>query len=182
MSRMKLGDLQPNPGSKRSRKRVGRGHGSGMGKTAGRGTKGQGSRSGDGGTRPGFEGGQTPLQMRTPKLRGPYSRRSRNTGIFRRDHAIVNVGQLDTLRARLDAETEITLDVLVAHNLCRRGRDGLRVLGSGKLTGPVTIHARHFSAAAREKIEAAGGQAILLGGADGQSDGDSDSGEQADNA
>ncbi|NUP98528.1 MAG: 50S ribosomal protein L15 [Armatimonadetes bacterium] len=155
---MRLDDLKPNEGAKQTRKRVGRGRSSGSGKTSGRGQKGQGSRSG-GGTRPGFEGGQTPLHMRTPKLRGPYSRRSRNTGLFRREPAVVNVGSLNNLAA----QTEVDHELLVALNLCRASKDGLRVLGNGELTVPLTVRASHFSAVAKEKIEAAGGQAVLVG-------------------
>lgn len=155
---MRLDDLAPNPGAKRARKRVGRGRGSGSGKTSGRGHKGDNQRSG-GGVRPGFEGGQTPLHMRTPKLRGPNKKRSMKISIHRRSPAIVNVGSL----ARFAPGTEVDLALLVAHNLCRPSGDGLRVLGDGELTVPLTVRAEHFSAAARAKIEAAGGSAVVLG-------------------
>lgn len=157
---MRLGDLHPNEGSRQERKRLGRGAGSGTGKTSGRGQKGQGSRAG-GGVRPGFEGGQTPLHMRTPKLRGPYSRRSRNIGLFEQDYAIVNVGQLNKVAAGAVVDHEL----LVALNLCDKARDGLRVLGNGELTVALTVQAQHFSATAKAKIEAAGGQAVLVGDA-----------------
>ncbi len=155
---MRLDDLRPNEGSRQTRKRLGRGRASGTGKTSGRGQKGQGSRAG-GNVRPGFEGGQTPLHMRTPKLRGPYSRRSRNTGLFRQEHAIVNVGDL----SRFPAEAVIDHAALVAANLCRPAKDGLRVLGSGELTVKLTVVATHFSATAKEKIEATGGTAQVVG-------------------
>lgn len=157
---MRLEDLQPNAGAHRERKRIGRGHGSGTGKTSGRGQKGHGARSG-GGPRPGFEGGQTPLSMRTPKLRGPYSRRSRNIGLFEKDYAIVNVGQLNSLAEG----TEVTQDLLIDLNLCGKGKHGLRVLGNGELTVKLTVTAQHFTGSAKAKIEAAGGQALLLGDA-----------------
>ncbi|HAZ64851.1 MAG TPA: 50S ribosomal protein L15 [Armatimonadetes bacterium] len=155
---MRLDDLRPNEGANTARKRVGRGHGAGTGKTSGRGQKGQGSRSG-GKVRPGFEGGQTPLSMRTPKLRGPYSRRSRNIGIFERDFAEVNVGQLNILAAGAEVDQELLADL----NLCRRSRHGLRVLGNGELNVALTVTAQHFSASAKAKIEAAGGTVKLLG-------------------
>ena len=155
---MKLGDLRPNEGSRSERKRIGRGAGSGTGKTSGRGQKGQGSRAG-GGVRPGFEGGQTPLHMRTPKLRGPYSRRSRNIGLFEQDFAIVNAGQLN----KVAAGSVLDQQLLIALNMCSKGHSGLRVLGNGTLNVALTIHAQHFTASAKAKIEAAGGQAVLVG-------------------
>jgi large subunit ribosomal protein L15 len=155
---MKLGDLRPNEGARHERKRVGRGAGSGTGKTSGRGQKGQGSRAG-GGVRPGFEGGQTPLHMRTPKLRGPYSRRSRNIGLFEREYAIVNVATL----GKLAAGTVVDHALLVDLGVTRAARHGLRVLGNGELNVALTVHAQHFSGSARAKIEAAGGQVVLVG-------------------
>ncbi len=155
---MRLDDLKPTPGSKHERKRIGRGQGSGHGKTSGRGQKGQGSRAGSG-TRPGFEGGQTPLHMRTPKLRGPYSRRSRNTGLFRKEYAIVNVAAL----GNLDPGTDVSQELLVALGLCSKSKHGLRVLGNGEIGVALTVRAQHFSGTAKAKIEAAGGQAVLLG-------------------
>jgi large subunit ribosomal protein L15 len=157
---MRLDDLHPNEGARHERKRVGRGAGSGTGKTSGRGQKGQGSRAG-GGPRPGFEGGQTPLNMRTPKLRGPYSRRSRNTGLFVRDYAIVNVGQLKNLAAG----TEVTHELLVDLNLCDKAKHGLRVLGNGELEVALIIKAQHVSGTAKAKIEAAGGSVVESGAA-----------------
>lgn len=155
---MRLDDLRPADGAKHERKRIGRGAGSGIGKTSGRGQKGQGARAG-GNVRPGFEGGQTPLHMRTPKLRGPYSRRSRSIARFRTEWAEVNVGRLNNLVAG----STVTWDLLIALNLAKSGKDGLRILGSGELTVALTIEAHHFSAAAQQKIEAAGGTVRLIG-------------------
>lgn len=154
---MRLSDLQPGQ-PRKARKRVGRGHGSGSGKTSGRGQKGQGSRAG-GNVRPGFEGGQTPLQMRTPKLRGANKKRSNNLGLFRKAPAIANVGQF----ARFAAGTVVDQALLVQHGLCRESSDGLRILGDGELTVAVTVRAEHVSASAKAKIEAAGGTVELLG-------------------
>lgn len=155
---MRLDDLRPNEGSKKARKRIGRGQGSGSGKTSGRGQKGQGSRSGAS-VRPGFEGGQTPLHMRTPKLRGPYSRRSRGIERFRKEYAEVNVGQL----AELPAGTAVDFAFVSEQKLGRSGKDGLRVLGDGELSVALKVVADHFTASAKQKIEAAGGTAELCG-------------------
>jgi len=138
---MKLHDLSPAKGSKKAKKRVGRGPGSGLGKTAGRGAKGQKSRSGYSG-RPGFEGGQMPLVRRVPK-RG-------FTNIFRTEYVVVNVGELAEL------EGEITPETLAAHGLVRRGRL-VKVLGDGEVGRALTVKAHAFSGSARQKIEAAGG-------------------------
>ena len=145
---MKLSDLAPAPGSRKKKKRVGRGSGSGLGKTSGRGHKGQKSRSG-GGTKPGFEGGQMPLQRRLPK-RG-------FTNIFQKDFAVINVGVLDKL-----AETEITPEVLLREGLIKDVKDGIKVLGNGEISKAVTVKANAFSASAKEKIEKAQGKAELL--------------------
>jgi len=152
---MHTGDLRPPTGAKKKRTRVGRGMGSGLGKTSGRGMKGQKARDS---VRPGFEGGQTPLYRRLRKRRG-LSKASRNLGIFRRSWAEVNVGALD---ARFDAGAEITPDVLLERRLIRKLQDGLRVLGDGQLTKALTVRAHHFTAAARQKIEAAGGTAEVI--------------------
>ncbi len=138
---MKLHDLTPAKGSKKDKKRVGRGPGSGLGKTAGRGHKGQRSRSGYS-RRPGFEGGQMPLVRRVPK-RG-------FTNIFRVEFAVVNLGDL------AEMEGEITPESLAAAGRVRRGRP-VKVLGDGEIGRAMTIKAHAFSASAREKIEAAGG-------------------------
>jgi large subunit ribosomal protein L15 len=139
---MKLHDLSPAPGSTHSRKRVGRGTGSGLGKTAGRGHKGGKSRSGHS-SRPGFEGGQMPLIRRVPK-RG-------FTNEFRIEYSVVNVGRLAGLGAR------VTPEMLAESGLVHAGRP-LKVLGHGEITTAVTVVANKFSASARTKIEAAGGR------------------------
>lgn len=142
---MKLSDLAPYPGSRKKRKRVGRGPGSGHGKTACKGHKGQKARSG-GGTKPGFEGGQMPLQRRLPK-RG-------FTNIFQKQYAIVNVGTLDTL-----SETNITPEFLVSEGIVKNARDGIKVLGQGEITKALNVKAHAFSASALEKIAKAQGSA-----------------------
>jgi large subunit ribosomal protein L15 len=152
---MHIGDLRPAPGAKKKRKRVGRGHGSGHGKTSTRGMKGQKAR---GSVRPGFEGGQTPLYRRLRKHRG-ISQAARNTGIFRRSYAEINVGSLED---RFDAGTVVTPELLHEQRVVRKLGDGLRVLGEGELTKALTVRAHHFSAAARAKIEAAGGTAEVI--------------------
>jgi len=138
---MKLHDLSPAKGSKKAKKRVGRGPGSGLGKTAGRGAKGQKSRSGHS-HRPGFEGGQMPLVRRVPK-RG-------FTNIFRTEYVVVNVGELAEL------EGDVSPESLAAHGMVRRGRL-VKVLGDGEVGRALTVKAHAFSASARQKIEAAGG-------------------------
>jgi large subunit ribosomal protein L15 len=144
---MNLHELKPAKGSKRPRKRVGRGPGSGTGKTAGRGEKGQKSRSGHT-HRMGFEGGQMPLVRRVPK-RG-------FTNIFRTEYAVVNLSQLDKLDAALPAGDEVTPEVLVARGLARSGRP-VKVLGAGEVGRAWKVKAHRFSKSARAKIEAAGG-------------------------
>jgi large subunit ribosomal protein L15 len=145
---MNLTDLAPAPGSRKKRKRVGRGPGSGHGKTSCRGHKGQNSRSG-GGVKPGFEGGQMPLQRRLPK-RG-------FTNIFRKSFTIVNVGSLEKLE-----ESDITPEVLIKEGLVRKIQDGVKILGNGQLTRAVTVTAHAFSASAKEKIEKAKGTAEVI--------------------
>jgi large subunit ribosomal protein L15 len=140
---MRLHDLSPADGSKSKRKRVGRGPGSGLGKTAGRGEKGQKSRSGYS-KRPGFEGGQMPLVRRLPK-RG-------FTNIFRVEYAVINVGDL----AESSTGSEVTPESLAADGLVRRGKP-LKVLGDGEIDRAIQVKAHAFSASARAKIEAAGG-------------------------
>lgn len=141
---MKLGELKPPKGSRKTRKRVGRGVGSGLGKTSARGQDGQNSRSG-GGTRPGFEGGQMPLSRRLPK-RG-------FTNIFGKEYAIVNVGDLD----RFNDGDIITAQMLKKSRVIGKISDGLKVLGDGDLKKKLTVQAAKFSKTAKEKIEAAGG-------------------------
>jgi len=128
---------------------------SGHGKTSGRGMKGQNAR---GSVRLGFEGGQTPLYRRLRKRRG-VSQAARNIGIFRRTYAQVNVGRLEE---RFDAGTVVTPELLQERRIVRKLGDGVRILGDGQLTKALTIRAHHFSAAARAKIEAAGGTAEVI--------------------
>jgi large subunit ribosomal protein L15 len=146
---MKLDDLKPAAGSNRKRKRVGRGDGSGHGKTSGRGHKGQGARSG-GNTKPGFEGGQMPLQRRLPK-RGFHNP-------FRIEMSVVNLGQLETFAVG----TEVTPETLIEHGYVSGKNRRVKVLGDGALSKALTIKAHGFSAKAKEKIEAAGGKAELI--------------------
>ena len=143
---MKLHELTPAEGSARAAWRKGRGTGSGNGKTAGKGHKCQNARSG-GGVRPGFEGGQFPIYRQHPK-RGFKNH-------FAKNYAIVNVADLEKF---VDG-TEVDLDVLMAAKIVRKAGDGLKVLGTGELTKKLTVKAAVFSAAAKEKIEAAGGKA-----------------------
>ena len=145
---MNLADLAPAPGSRKKRKRVGRGPGSGHGKTSCRGHKGQNSRSG-GGVKPGFEGGQMPLQRRLPK-RG-------FTNIFQKSFSIVNVGSLEKIE-----ESEITPEVLIKEGLVKKIQDGVKILGNGELTKAVTVKAHAFSASAKEKIEKAKGTVEVI--------------------
>jgi large subunit ribosomal protein L15 len=146
-----LNNLRPARGSVRNRKRVGRGPGSGLGKTAGRGEKGQKSRSGYG-RKIGFEGGQMPLHRRVPK-RGFTNAR------FRKEFAEVNLGRLEVF----EAGTIVTPEVLVKRGIVKRLLDGVKILGGGDLTKPLTVHAHRFSAAARERIAGVGGKAEVLG-------------------
>ena len=143
---MKLHDLAPADGAVKAPYRKGRGIGSGNGKTAGKGHKGQNARSG-GGVRPGFEGGQFPIYRQHPK-RGFKNH-------FAKNYAIVNVADLEKF---VDG-TEVDLDVLMAAKIVRKPMDGLKVLGNGELTKKLTVKAAVFSAAAKEKIEAVGGKA-----------------------
>jgi large subunit ribosomal protein L15 len=145
-----IDDLRPNKGANTGKRRLGRGHGSGRGKTAGRGTKGQNSRSG-GGVRPGFEGGQLPIQQRMPYKRG-------FTNVWATPWETVNVGRI----AELELEGEITPEVLEAHGLIRSTRFPVKVLGNGEVSGKLTIKAQAFSKSAREMIEEAGGTVEVL--------------------
>lgn len=143
---MKLHELSPAPGSVRDAKRIGRGHGSGNGKTAGKGHKGQKARSGHG-MRPGFEGGQMPLQRRVPK-RG-------FNNIFASRYAIVNVSDLEVFESGAVVDTV----ALKAKGLIKKAFDGVKVLGNGEISKAVTVKAAAFSESAKSKIEAAGGKA-----------------------
>ena len=141
---MELNNIKPKKGSKHARKRVGRGPGSGQGKTAGRGEKGQKSRSGFSRMR-GFEGGQMPLHRRLPK-RG-------FTNIFKKEHAVVNVSDLE----RFDNGATIDEAALRKAGIVKGRNDGIKILGDGKLTKKLTVHATKFSESAKKQIEAAGG-------------------------
>lgn len=148
---MKLNDLGPNEGAKKSRKRVGRGISAGQGKTAGRGTKGQGARSG-GGKGAYFEGGQLPLARRLPFKRG-------FTNIHRVEYKVVNLERL----AEFDFGDEtVTPELMAAIGLLKKPTDRVVILGEGEVSGAISVQAHRFSAAAREKIEAAGGMAEVI--------------------
>jgi large subunit ribosomal protein L15 len=146
---LKLHDLKPALGSKKSKKRVGRGTGSGWGKTAARGQDGQNSRSG-GGVRPGFEGGQMPLYRRLPK-RG-------FTNIFAKDYVEVNVNRLNIF----EDGTTITPELLKQHGVISKIKDGVKILGNGELERKLTIKATKFTKGAVEKIEATGGKVEVI--------------------
>jgi large subunit ribosomal protein L15 len=153
-----LHNLKPAPGSRKARKRVGRGEGSGTGKTAGRGQKGAGSRSGSK-DRTRFEGGQMPIHMRMRKLRGPHMKKSMPFEPFRTHTQPVNLGDLD---ARFDSGAEVTLDALAAKGLGTRKGVPVKVLGRGELSKPLTVHAHAFSGSARAAIEGAGGTCVVV--------------------
>ena len=153
-----LHTLQPAPGSRRNRKRVGRGEGSGTGKTSGRGQKGAGSRSGSK-TRANFEGGQMPIHMRMRKLRGPHMKKSMPFEMFRTHTQPVNLADLN---ARFEGGADVTLEALREKGLGKRSGVKVKVLAKGELTKALTVHAHGFSATARERIEAAGGSVHLL--------------------
>lgn len=146
---MKLHELKPAEGSKKERKRKGRGIGSGLGKTSGRGHKGQKARSG-GGVRPGFEGGQMPLQRRVPK-RG-------FTNIFKKEFALVNVEKLNIF----EDGSEVTPEALVEKKIIKKIKDGVKILGNGELNVRLNVKAHGFTKTAAEKIEAAGGKAEVI--------------------
>ena len=147
---MKLHELTPAEGSTKVAKRIGRGHGSGNGKTAGNGHKGQKARSG-GSIRPGFEGGQMPLQRRVPK-RG-------FNNIFAAKAAIVNLGDID---ARFEAGAVVDAQALMDCGLVKDCKNGVKVLGNGEMTKSLTIQAKSFSKTAQNKIEGAGGKAEVI--------------------
>ena len=146
---MKLHELSPAPGSTKKAFRKGRGAGSGNGKTAGKGHKGQNARSG-GGVRPGFEGGQMPLTRRLPK-RG-------FTNLFATKYATINVGDLN----RFEDGAVVDEAAIVAAGLVKKTMDGIKVLGNGELEKKLTVNAKAFSASAKQKIEAAGGKAEVM--------------------
>ena len=146
---MRLHELRPAAGSKKSPKRVGRGAGSGWGKTAGKGQKGQNSRSG-GGVRPGFEGGQMPLYRRLPK-RG-------FTNIFAKEYACINIDRLNIF----EDGTEVTPELLREMGVVKKLYDGVKVLGNGNIEKKLTVKVNKISKAAQEKIEAAGGKVEVI--------------------
>ena len=146
---MKLHELHPAEGSTTAQKRLGRGSGSGLGKTSGKGHKGAKARSG-GGKRPGFEGGQMPLYRRVPK-RG-------FNNVFRTEFAEVNVERLDAFE---DGAT-VTIDMLLDAGIIKKTLDGVKILGNGDLTKKLTVQANKFTAGAKEKIEKAGGKAEVI--------------------
>jgi len=146
---MKLHELRPAEGARKAPKRVGRGTGSGLGRNAGKGEKGQKSRSG-GGVRPGFEGGQMPLYRRLPK-RG-------FTNIFAKEYVAINVDRLNIF----ENGTEVTPDMLLETGVVSKLYDGIKILGNGELTKSLTVKATKFSKSAVEKIEAAGGKIEVI--------------------
>ena len=146
---MRLEELQPTEGSKFTAKRKGRGPGSGNGKTAGKGHKGQNARSG-GGVRPGFDGGQMPIYRRLPK-RG-------FTNIFAKEYVTVNVEVLE----RFEKGTEVTAETLKEAGIISKVKDGIKILGRGEITKPLTVKAAQFTQSAAEKITAAGGKAEVI--------------------
>lgn len=151
---MNLTDLRPAEGATHAPKRVGRGHGSGMGKTSTRGYNGQGQRSGES-RKPGFEGGQKPLFRRLPKQK--HFRQPNQA-----EWAVVNVYDLNAF----EKGTTVDAAALMEKGLIKKELDGVRILGEGDIKVALTVKAHHFTASAREKIEAAGGKAELIGGGD----------------
>jgi large subunit ribosomal protein L15 len=156
--RIGLHNLNPAPGSRRPRKRVGRGEGSGTGKTAGRGQKGWGSRSGAK-RRVRFEGGQNPIHMRMRKLRGPHMKKSMPFEPFRTHTQVVNL--LD-LEARFNSGAAVTIEAMNAVGLGTRKGIPVKILAKGELSKPLTVHAHAFSKAARAAIESAGGSCQVV--------------------
>jgi large subunit ribosomal protein L15 len=156
--RIGLHSLAPAPGSRRPRKRVGRGEGSGTGKTAGRGQKGYGSRSGAK-SRARFEGGQMPIHMRMRKLRGPHMKKSMPFEPFRTHTQAVNISSLEE---RFEAGDEVTIELMQGKGLGTRKGIPVKVLAKGELNKKLTVHAHAFSASARERIEAAGGTCVVV--------------------
>ena len=146
---MRLNDLAPEKGQRKNRKRVGRGVGSGFGKTAGKGSNGQNCRSG-GGVRPGYEGGQMPIHRRLPK-RGFKNH-------FKKTFAIVNVKDLN----RFESQSVVDEVALIKSGLVKGDRDGIKILGNGEVTVPVTVRINNISDSARQKIEAVGGKIEVI--------------------
>ena len=156
--RIGLHNLRPAPGSRKARKRVGRGEGSGTGKTSGRGQKGYGSRSGAK-SRANFEGGQMPIHMRMRKLRGPHMQKSMPFEPFRTHTQPVNLSDLER---RFEAGASVTPETLRAAGLATRSQIPVKVLAKGSISKPLTVEAHGFSKSAREAIEAAGGTCRLV--------------------
>ena len=154
---MDLSNLKPPKGAKHAKKRIGRGPGSGTGKTSGRGHGGQGQRSGNK-RKVNLEGGQTPIHMRMRKLRGPHMKKSMPFENFRTATQPVNLGDLED---RFDAGAEVTPETLKAAGLATR-KDPVKILARGEISKSLTVKAHGFSAAAKEKIEAAGGSCELI--------------------
>jgi large subunit ribosomal protein L15 len=154
---LNLSNLKPAQ-PRKSRKRVGRGLGSGKGRYSGRGIKGQKARSGSHKMRAGFEGGQMPIYMRLGKQRGPYSKDAMPMGPHRTETQGVNVKDLE----RFDAGTEVTVELLAEKGLIKNTRTDVKILGLGELTKKLSVTAHRFSATAREKIEGAGGTVVAL--------------------
>jgi large subunit ribosomal protein L15 len=154
-----LHELSPAPGSRRPRKRIGRGTGSGTGKTSGRGQKGQKSRSGSHMMRAGFEGGQNPIAMAMGKQRGPHKKTSMPFGPFRTVTTGVNLREI---ARRFESGADVTPELMLSNKVIRTLRHPIKVLSVGELPGPMQIRAHGFSAAARQKIEAAGGTATVI--------------------
>lgn len=157
MADVYLHNLKPNPGSKHSRKRVGRGEGSGVGKTSGRGHKGSKQRSG-GQISPRYEGGQMPLHMRLPKLRGPLAKTAMPIGPFRTYSTPVNLSRLEGFAA----DEVVSPETLLERGIIKKLDERVKILGTGELKAALTIKAHAFSAAAVAKIEAAGGTAEVI--------------------
>jgi large subunit ribosomal protein L15 len=158
---VRLESLSPRPGSRQPRKRIGRGPGSGTGKTSGRGTKGLGARSG-GGVRPGYAGGQVPIYMQQAKLRGPNHKKSMPFGPFRTHTVPINVGQLGVF----DAGAVVDVAALEARGLVKNNSHRgwpVKILAEGELDRALTVRAHAFSGAAKAKIEAAGGTVEIVG-------------------
>jgi large subunit ribosomal protein L15 len=154
-----LHNLKPAPGARKDRKRIGRGPGSGTGKTSGRGHKGYGSRSGSK-SRERFEGGQNPIHMRMRKLRGPNKKQSMPFEPFRTHTQPVNLADLE---ARFEKNAEVTPDALKAQGLATRRDIPVKILGRGEISKPLTVHAHGFSKSARAAIEGAGGSCTVIG-------------------
>src|SRR5437764_4061585 len=156
--RIGLHNLKPAPGSRKARKRIGRGEGSGTGKTSGRGAKGWGARSGAK-RRANFEGGQNPIHMRARKLRGPHMKKSMPFEPFRTHTQPVNLADLE---ARFESGDAVTLEAMNSKGLASRKGVAVKVLARGDVSKPLTVHAHAFSKTAREQIEAAGGSCQVI--------------------